>query len=329
MDSDDDYYDDGDLYDDSGNESPEVEDGSEEEENFIMDAGFEDEPSGSSSQKIEEEYHFEVVLNLNKNIRGQYDSLQVLSTEDIVSHMVENIKEVSSITQIPATTIRILLNHFKWDKEKLMERYYTEDQETMFEEAQVISPNRSRETAESLRSQRPSSAGTASVLDCDICCLSLPRQMMTGLECGHLFCTQCWTEYLTTKIVDEGASQMIECPGSCNIVVDDQTVMTLITDARVKLKYQHLITNSFVQCNRLLKWCPSPDCSNAVKVQVLANFIMLNLPLHKHCFVSACGSKACKVSLHPLFLLQLQRKLARPCPVPPDQEVDQEVRRRQ
>ena len=35
--------------------------------------------------------------------------------------MVENIKEVSSITQIPTTTIRILLNHFKWDKEKLME----------------------------------------------------------------------------------------------------------------------------------------------------------------------------------------------------------------
>ena len=60
MDSDDDYYDDGDLYDDSGNESPELEDGSDNEENFIMDAGFEDEPSGSSSQKIEEEYHFEV-----------------------------------------------------------------------------------------------------------------------------------------------------------------------------------------------------------------------------------------------------------------------------
>ena len=182
--------------------------------------------------------------------------------------MVENIKEVSSITQIPTTTIRILLNHFKWDKEKLMERYYTEDQEAMFQEAQVISPNRSRETAAALRSQRPSSSSSASVLDCDICCLSLPRQMMTGLECGHLFCTQCWTEYLTTKIVDEGASQMIECPGACNIVVDDQTVMTLITDPRVKLKSQHLITNSFVQCNRLLKWCPSPDCSNAVKVQV-------------------------------------------------------------
>ena len=46
--------------------------------------------------------------------------------------------------------------------------------------------------------------------------------MMTGLECGHLFCKQCWTDYLTTKIMDEGVSQMIECPGSCDIIVDDQ-----------------------------------------------------------------------------------------------------------
>ena len=32
--------------------------------------------------------------------------------------------------------------------------------------------------------------------------------------------------------MDEGASQMIECPGSCNIVVNDQTVMALVTDPR-------------------------------------------------------------------------------------------------
>ena len=160
---------------------------------------------------------------------------------------------------------------------------------TLFQEAQVISPNRTQERAAALKSQRPSSSSSASVLDCDICCLSLPRQMMTGLECGHLFCTQCWTEYLTTKIVDEGASQMIECPGACNIVVDDQTVMTLITDPRVKLKYQHLITNSFVQCNRLLKWCPSPDCSNAVKVQVriridVSHILVKNLSAWGECW---------------------------------------------
>lgn len=71
---------------------------------------------------------------------------------------------------------------------------------------------------------------------------------MTGLECGHFYCKSCWTEYLSTKIMDEGASQSIECPGSnCDILVDDQTVMNLVKDSRIKLKYQQLITNSFVQ----------------------------------------------------------------------------------
>jgi len=37
---------------------------------------------------------------------------------------------------------RILLNYFKWDKEKLMEKYFSEDQEAMFSEAHVISPYR-------------------------------------------------------------------------------------------------------------------------------------------------------------------------------------------
>lgn len=63
--------------------------------------------------------------------------------------------------------------------------------------------------------------------------------------------------------------------------------MRLLTEPKVRTKYQQLITNSFVvvcsmlsneeiqliynihilQCNRLLRWCPSSDCNYAVKVQ--------------------------------------------------------------
>lgn len=42
---------------------------------------------------------------------------------------------------------------------------------------------------------------------------------------------------------------------------------SLVDDSKVKIKYQHLITNSFVECNRLMRWCPAPNCSNAVKAQ--------------------------------------------------------------
>jgi len=72
--------------------------------------------------------------------------------------------------------------------------------------------------------------------------------MMTGLECGHRFCTGCWGEYLTTKIMEEGVGQTIACAAhACDILVDDASVMRLVKDSKVKLKYQHLITNSFVE----------------------------------------------------------------------------------
>ncbi len=41
---------------------------------------------------------------------------------------------------MPSTVIRMLLNHFRWDKEKLMERYYDGDPEKLFTEAHVASP---------------------------------------------------------------------------------------------------------------------------------------------------------------------------------------------
>jgi len=221
---------------------------------------------------------------------------EVLSVEDVVNHMIESINEVYKVTQIPTTTIRILLHHFNWDKEKLMEKFYSEDQNKIFKEAQVLSPYRYIKPGNSSKSLR----------ECGLCCLSLPLEMVfTGLDCGHFYCTECWIEYLTTKIMDEGASQMIECPG-CNIVVDDQTVMKLITDPMVKEKYQHLITNSFVQCNRLLRWCPSPGCTNVIKVEHVEARPVKCKCSHEFCF-------NCSQNVHDLVPCNLIKKWWKKC----------------
>ncbi|XP_060031579.1 E3 ubiquitin-protein ligase ARIH1 [Erinaceus europaeus] len=162
----------------------------------------------------------------------------------------------------PATITRILLSHFNWDKEKLMERYFDGNLEKLFAECHVINPSKKS------RTRQMNTRSSAQDMPCQICYLNYPNSYFTGLECGHKFCMQCWSEYLTTKIMEEGMGQTISCPAhGCDILVDDNTVMRLITDSKVKLKYQHLITNSFVECNRLLKWCPAPDCHHVVKVQ--------------------------------------------------------------
>jgi len=189
---------------------------------------------------------------------------EIMSTEQIVQYMIDSIKDVNTVVQLPPTITRILLNHFNWDKEKLYEAYFDEDREKLFKTAHIVSPV----PENNVNSQ--SSQSQNGLYECDICCLDLPASMLTGLACEHRFCKDCWINYLTTKIMEEGMGNKISCAASdCHILVDDQTVMTLVTDTKVKLKYQHLITNSFVECNRLLRWCPKPECTTVIKVNYL------------------------------------------------------------
>ncbi|XP_059474517.1 E3 ubiquitin-protein ligase ariadne-1 [Neocloeon triangulifer] len=272
------------LYDDvdSGNES------SGDDVDFAM----EDEQGNSHKERPTEveEYPFEV-----------------LSTEEIVQHMVDCIKDVNTVVEIPATITRILLNHFRWDKEKLMEKYYdSQDQDQLFSEARVVSPFRKLGTTAKVK-PATRRASTSAAEECEICFKTLQNELMTGLECGHRFCVQCWGEYLTTKIMEEGVGQTIACAAhGCDILVDDATVMRLVRDSKVRLKYQHLITNSFVECNRLLRWCPSPDCNNAIKVTHVECRPVTCKCNHTFCF--ACGE-----NWHDPVKCSLLRKWIKKC----------------
>ncbi|XP_050403800.1 E3 ubiquitin-protein ligase arih1 [Patella vulgata] len=257
MDSDEDY-----LPDESESEP------SDNDDELTIEMGNAEQSSANERQEDEEFQH------------------RVLSADEIVKFMVDTIKEVNAVVQIPATITRILLNHFKWDKEKLMERYYDGDQDRLFNEAHVVNPHR-REPAKSRQRVTRSTAGSEEMV-CEICCLGKTMGAMTGLECGHRFCAECWTDYLTAKIMDEGMGQTISCAAfNCDILVDDATVMSLLKDPKVKLKYQQIITNSFVECNRLLRWCPAPDCGHVVKVKYFDCKPVQCSCSHIFCF--ACG----------------------------------------
>ncbi|XP_053214930.1 E3 ubiquitin-protein ligase arih1l-like isoform X1 [Panonychus citri] len=241
----------------------------EEEEEDEDDSGNEssggDDDDGLSVALLDSEPV--VSANMSGGDRMEDDDFpfEVLTTEQIMQHMQDCIREVNNVVQLPPTITRILLNHFKWDKEKLYERYYDEDRKVLFSEAHIIDP------ADAYNNQQIKKLSYSHEMEtCIICCRDFPASMLTGLACGHRFCKDCWNHYLTTKIMEEGMGNKISCAAhACDILVDDQTVMNLITDNKVKLRYQHLITNSFVECNRLLRWCPKPECSHSIKVQYI------------------------------------------------------------
>ncbi|CAF0788086.1 unnamed protein product [Adineta steineri] len=238
----------------------------------------------------------------------------VLSQDDIVKYMVECIKEVNEVIKLPSTTVRLLLHHFRWDKEKLMERFYDPNhQDELFRQAHIVNPfkrphlqtqissssHRSTRRQISSSSLSPSSASITTTTTtnplrplteqtCLICCSTKPINDMAGLECGHTFCIICWQQYLTYKIMHEGIGQTIPCPAKCDILVDDRTVLRLIEDSDVRRKYQHLITNSFVECNRNMRWCPGTNCTNAIKAPY-CDVAMVTCTTCKTSFCFQCG----------------------------------------
>ena len=60
---------------------------------------------------------------------------------------------------------------------------------------------------------------------------------------------------------------MITCPGSsCQIIVEDESIFELIEDdLDTKIKYQEMIIKTCVESNPMLKWCPAPSCTYAIR----------------------------------------------------------------
>ncbi|CAF1016019.1 unnamed protein product [Adineta steineri] len=333
----------------------EDEDDEEEEEESDDDTGFFpiDEPIVQSSQSnhVTTTTRTSSEQSTNKYSTGHSASNNypqdnnfeyvVLSQEEIVKYMGDCIKEVNEVIKLPFTTVRLLLHHFRWDKEKLMERFYDPNhQDELFRQAHIVNPFKKSlplQTQLSNSSHRPTTTTTTTTRrqtsitiptssfnlstttivnplkstsqeqTCIICCSTKPSDQMTGLECGHIFCIICWQYYLTTKIRDEGIGQTIPCPSKCDILVDDKTVLQLIHAPEVRRKYQHLITNSFVECNRNMRWCPGTNCTNAIK----ASYCDVAMVVCTGCNTSFCFQ--CGQSWHEPIKCKWLKKWQKKC----------------
>uniref|UniRef100_A0A5S6QTM3 RBR-type E3 ubiquitin transferase n=1 Tax=Trichuris muris TaxID=70415 RepID=A0A5S6QTM3_TRIMR len=167
----------------------------------------------------EEQYHYEV-----------------LTLESVSNYMKGIVHQVTSIIELPDPVTRLLLNHFKWDREKLMETFYdSQDQEELFAKAGILKPDT---VSPIVYEQKPGTASSIVRLsrktnryECEICLGTFPSDGMFALGCGHAFCRGCWRSYLTSKIMDE----------------DDEMVLNILLDPQVKRRYQYLTLKTFVE----------------------------------------------------------------------------------
>ncbi|KAG2471266.1 BBS4 protein, partial [Polypterus senegalus] len=135
-------------------------------------------------------------------------------------------------------------------------RYFDGNLEKLFSECHVINPSKKS------RTRQMNTRSSAQDMPCQICYLNYPNSYFTGLECGHKFCMQCWSEYLTTKIIEEGMGQTISCPAhGCDILVDDSTVIFNCGEN----------WHDPVKCKWLRKWIKKCDDDSETSNWIAAN----------------------------------------------------------
>jgi ariadne-1 len=123
---------------------------------------------------------------------------------------------------MPKEHAATLLRHYRWNKEKLIERYM-DNPDKVLRIAGVVTENVRRiiPAREISTSQHPFS--------CDICCDDDEESETVAVTCNHRFCRTCYEHYLKQKIKEEGESRKIECPqDGCKIVVDEKTVEEVV-----------------------------------------------------------------------------------------------------
>ncbi|KAE9550950.1 hypothetical protein FO519_005839 [Halicephalobus sp. NKZ332] len=180
---------------------------------------------------------------------------EVIKQEELASEMNRLADDTKTVIGLPSQLCRIVLHHYRWNKESLIEKYFeTESPEAFFKQTGLDFPL----DLTYVGMPQPFRKGT-----CSIC---FDDKKLTGLTCSHRYCEACWENYLSTRF-HEFPEPYVVCPEpNCKQLVDDECAMTLLKKDEDKKFYQRVLINSFVECNKLLKWCPAANCGRVIKL---------------------------------------------------------------
>ncbi|CAG9807693.1 unnamed protein product [Chironomus riparius] len=193
-------------------------------------------------------------INLSELTSEKVNKIQILSFDDVKDVMEAEIREIQNVTELSKQLTKLLLNNFNWDKIKLLDRFYEVGEEELINSLKIKVPDKiniSQQIA----------------THCQIC-LEADNELLK-ISCGHGYCKECWEKYLTLKIIDEGCGDGIACPAhKCHLLLDENMIISTLTNQTVRERYKFLLCNNYVLCNRLIRFCPMPKCNSVIKTEI-------------------------------------------------------------
>lgn len=186
----------------------------------------------------------------------EYTVMDKNAQTQAVRVVVEDVAETLNLSQ---TKTSMLLRAYGWNKERCVA-------ECLEAGAQKILTKKGLMGGEGLSDEIESEAknGTVQCRICDDDEIDVDDSAKT-VACGHRFCNGCWGDYLNDRIQRGKEAILTPCPSfKCPYFVDDIAIKGLVS-AEMFAKYSQSILRSFIEDNKMYRWCPSPGCEYAVK----------------------------------------------------------------
>ena len=182
------------------------------------------------------------------------------------------------------------------------------------------SSNRFNAYEKTYKNTRNSSGGKNGFLEkeCGICADKIESPNKVFLKCGHYFCVDCWTDYLTEKISNANVAKILCMQHGCGTILESDFIKKILEGNKDLIeKY-----DKFLQRKKMLeqsdkfKFCPFPDCEGYAEKKGKDKYVKCNFG-HEFCF--ECGNpphgkKKCEDMLDKEFEKWRSQKIVKRCP---------------
>ncbi|XP_072034933.1 ankyrin repeat and IBR domain-containing protein 1-like [Amphiura filiformis] len=224
------------------------------ESKMVFSQNSEDEPVGEiSAIQYEESY---------SGMRPQ----ELQEAKDVL------VVETADMLRVPLFTAEALLRNHEWSREALLEGWMNDPAECCENSGVKPPENLGSFVAEhqltTMDAATPDEKTEEEDQDddavmCDICTCGI--EISVDTPCSHQFCKACWEKYLSGKIA-EGNAHNIVCPAyPCDKLVPVEIIENVVS-REMSRRYLQFDIKAFVESHPNLKWCPIAGCGRAVKL---------------------------------------------------------------
>ena len=156
--------------------------------------------------------------------------------------------------------------------------------------------------------------------ECGVCGDTIESADMNRIRipCKHIFCVDCWKEYLKEKINNANVYKLACMQKECNFILEEKFIKSIFDKDTVLLeKYDKFLSRKkLLDTNKKIKLCPFPDCDGYAEKKKFSKYVKCNKG-HDFCFeclAAPHGSKACSKIIDAGFEEWKQHTMVKRCP---------------